>query len=160
MSSSCVGVVGETVDKGVGEAAGSKGTGTGGILPSRSCWSVRMACILLGGASWMPVMASVRRRVAAMILSMDVMVGAGMVWCLKQKVSVSCSPPVPSIIVCMHQQCFREGPMYQLLEAWKLQDLRRAGLRWTRTLVPGGAMGVASKENEPSMDSKVESAGF
>jgi hypothetical protein len=80
---SCVGVVGATVDKGEGEAGGSTGMETGGVSPSRSCWSVRMACILLGGASWTLVMASVRRLVAAMILSVDVMVGIGMAWCLK-----------------------------------------------------------------------------
>jgi hypothetical protein len=51
----------------------------------------------------MQVMASVRIHVVATILSVDVMVGAGMAWGLKQKVLVSCSPPVPSIIVCMHR---------------------------------------------------------
>ncbi len=100
---SCVGVVVATVGKGEGEAGGLMGMGTGGVLPSKSCWSVRMACILFGGASWMLVMASVRRCVVATILSVDVIVGTGMAWCLNQKVSVSCSPPVPSIFVCMHQ---------------------------------------------------------
>jgi hypothetical protein len=47
--------------------------------------------------------------------------------------------------------------MYHPLEAWKDQDLRRAGLRWMRTSVPGGAKGVASKEKDPSIASKVES---
>ncbi len=96
-------MVGANAGKGEGETGGSMGMGTGGVLPSRSCWSVRMTCILLWGASWMPVMASVRIQVTAMILPVDVMVGMGMVWCLKSKVLVSCSPPVPSIIVCMHQ---------------------------------------------------------
>jgi hypothetical protein len=50
--------------------------------------------------------------------------------------------------------------MYLPLEAQKLPDLRHAILRWTRTSVHGGAMGVASKEKEPSMDSKAKSAGF
>jgi hypothetical protein len=50
--------------------------------------------------------------------------------------------------------------MYHLLEAWKLQDLRCAGLRWTRTLVPSEAMGVALKKKEPSTGSKAKSAGF
>jgi hypothetical protein len=50
--------------------------------------------------------------------------------------------------------------MYLPLEAWNLQDLHCAGLRWTRTLVPGGAMGVATKINEPSMDSDAASARF
>ncbi len=102
MTSSCVSVVGATVDEGEGEAGGSMGTGTGGVSPSGSCRSVRMACILSGGASWMPVMASVRMCVAATILSVDVMVGMGIAWCLKRKVLVCCSPPVPSIIVCMY----------------------------------------------------------
>jgi hypothetical protein len=102
MLSSCVSMVGATVDEGEGEAGGLTGMGTGGVLLSRSCQSVRMACILLGGASWMPVIASVRRRMVAMILSVDVMVGTGIVWCLKQKVLVSRSPSVPSIIVGMH----------------------------------------------------------
>jgi hypothetical protein len=56
--SSCVSVVGATVGEGKGEAGGLTGTGTSGVYPSRSCQSVRMACILLGGASLMPVMAS------------------------------------------------------------------------------------------------------
>jgi hypothetical protein len=50
--------------------------------------------------------------------------------------------------------------MYQPLEAWKLQDLHHTSLRWTRTSVIGGAMGVASTEKEPSMDLKVESARY
>jgi hypothetical protein len=43
MSSSCLGVVGVTVGKGEVEAGGSTGMGTGGVLPSRSCQSVRIA---------------------------------------------------------------------------------------------------------------------
>ncbi len=35
------GMVGATVGKGEGEAGGSTGTGTSGVLPSRSCRSVR-----------------------------------------------------------------------------------------------------------------------
>ncbi len=50
--------------------------------------------------------------------------------------------------------------MYHALAAWKLQDWRRLGLRWISTSVPGGAMGVASKENDPSMALKVERAKF
>jgi hypothetical protein len=103
MLSSCVSVVGVNVDKGEDEAGGSTGTGTGGILPSRSCRSVRMACTLPGGAYWMPVIASVRRCMAAMILSVDGMVGMGIAWCLKRKVLVSRSLSVPFIIVCMHR---------------------------------------------------------
>jgi hypothetical protein len=57
--------------------------GTGGVLPSRSCRSVRMAYISLGGAFWMPGMASVRIPFAGTILSIDVMVGTSMAWCLK-----------------------------------------------------------------------------
>jgi hypothetical protein len=102
MSLSCVGLVCVPVGEGEGEAGGSMGTGIGGVLPSRSCWSVRMAYISLGCASWMPVMGSVRICVAARIQSMDVMVGTCMVWCLKRKVSVRRSLPVPSIIVHMH----------------------------------------------------------
>jgi hypothetical protein len=102
MLSRCVDVGGAPLGEGEGEAGGSTRTGTGGILPSSSCQCVRMACILLGVASWTPVMASVRIHVVATILSVDVMVGKGMAWSLKQKVSVSRSPPVPSIIVCMH----------------------------------------------------------
>jgi hypothetical protein len=102
MLSSWVSVVGVTVGKGEGEAGGSTGTGTGDVLPSRTYWNVRIAYILLGGASWTPVMTCVRICVAATILSKDVMVGTGMVWCLIQKVSVSRSSPVPSIIVCMY----------------------------------------------------------
>jgi hypothetical protein len=50
--------------------------------------------------------------------------------------------------------------MHQPLGVWKLQDLCCAGLRWTRTSVPGGALGAALKENKPSMDSNAKSAGF
>ncbi len=46
--------------------------------------------------------------------------------------------------------------MYHPLEAWKDQDLRQAGFRWMRTSVLGGAMGVASKEKEPSIASGTE----
>jgi hypothetical protein len=81
--SSYVGMVGAPVGEGEGEAGGLTRTGTGGVLLSSSCWSVRIACILLGGASWMPVMASVRICVAEKILSVDVMVRTGMAWCLK-----------------------------------------------------------------------------
>ncbi len=50
--------------------------------------------------------------------------------------------------------------MYHPFAAWKLHGVLREGFRWTRTYVPGGAMGVASKENEPSIASKAERAGF
>ncbi len=38
---------------------------------------------------------------AAMILSMGVMVGTGMAWCLKKNVSVGCSSPVSAMIMQM-----------------------------------------------------------
>ncbi len=95
-------MVGASFGGGEGEAGGLMGMGTGGVLPSSSCWSVRMDCILLGGASWTPVMASVRECEVATILSVNVMVGTGMVWCLKQNVLVRRSLPVPSMIVRMH----------------------------------------------------------
>ncbi len=65
----------------------------------------------------MPVMSSVRCRVAAMTLSMGVMVGTGLAWWLKQNLLVSCSPPVSAMIVQMQQYCLSEGPMYQPLAA-------------------------------------------
>ena len=46
------------------------------------------------GASCTPTMAVVRRAVAWRILSVAVMVGIGMVWWQKQKVSVMRLPPV------------------------------------------------------------------
>ncbi len=50
--------------------------------------------------------------------------------------------------------------MYQPLEAWLAHDLRHAGLRWMSTSVPGGAMGVGSKENDPSIALNVDRRGF
>ncbi len=50
--------------------------------------------------------------------------------------------------------------MYHPLDAWKTHDLQPVCFKWMRTSVPGGAMGVASNENDPSIASKAERHGF
>ncbi len=73
--SGCVAVVGCG-----GAAWGGVCSLVGGVSPMSIAHRVWIACILSGGASCMPAMASVRRAVAWRILSVAVMVGIGMVW--------------------------------------------------------------------------------
>ena len=53
-----------------------------------------------------------------------------------------------------------EWERYQALAVWYPHVLRRLGFMWTRTAVPRGAMGVASKEKEPSRVSWAERRVF
>jgi hypothetical protein len=162
MLPSCVGMVGAPFGEGEGESGGSTGTGTNGVFPSRSCWSVRMACILLGVASWMLVMASVRICVAATILSMDVMVGMGMAWFFETK-GVGELFPTSALHYCFYAlielQRRTNVPSVGGVEApcfafcWFEMD-QNFGARWSH----GGI--VELMEKELSMDSKAESAGF
>ena len=62
---------------------GSMGTDCGGVSPRRSNQRFSMACSLVGGDSWAPLMADVSAWVAAMMWLVAVMVGTGIAWCLK-----------------------------------------------------------------------------
>jgi hypothetical protein len=75
----------------------SMGTGCGGFSPRRSKWRLSMAWSSFGGDSWVPLMAAVSARVAAMMRSVAVIGGTGIAWCLKQNVSVRRSLPVSSM---------------------------------------------------------------
>jgi hypothetical protein len=83
----------EVVGRGRATRGGMRGL-VGEVLPTSIARRVWIASILSGGASCMPVMALVRQAVAWRILSVAVMVGMGIGWWQKQKVSVICSPPV------------------------------------------------------------------
>ena len=56
-----------------------------------------MAWSLVGGDSWVPLMAAVSARVSAMMRSVAVIGGTGIVWCLNRNVSVRRSLPVFSM---------------------------------------------------------------
>ena len=92
----------EVVGHGGATWGGVRGS-AGGVLPMSIARKVWIASILSGGASWMPAMALVRQPVSWRILSVAVMVGIGIVWWQKRKVSVVRLPPVSAMTAWMHR---------------------------------------------------------
>ena len=132
----------------------------GGTLSRRSVCRAWIAASLSGRASWTPAIAAVRRAVAWRILSVAVMVGTKMAWWQNRNVSVMCLPPVSATKTMMQRQWLVEWDRYQAFDVWYPHVLRLLGFMCTRTSVPSGAIGVASREKEPSSTSWANRRGF
>ena len=137
-----------------------EGDGVGGTLPRSNIHRVWIVASSSCGASWMPSIAAVRRAIASRILSVAVMLGTGMARWQNWNVSVMRSPPELAIKTQMQWYWLGKWERYQALEAWYPQVLRRLGFMCTRTSVPRGAMGVASKEKVPSRALWAKRRGF